>query len=79
MSKVTTKKLYREISKRISEQKNLDNYKADFTAEDFNNWVNSEFDIETLELVQNMVQERLDFLYEIIDIATKKEVKGFRN
>ena len=76
--KINTQKLYRIISKSISEQKNLDNYEANFTAEDFNNWVNSEWDIETLEMVQSMVQNRIDQLYQIIDIATKKEVKGFK-
>lgn len=76
--KINTQKLYRIISKSISEQKNLDNYEANFTAEDFNNWVNSEWDIETLEMVQSMVQNRIDQLYQIIDIATKKEVRGFK-
>jgi len=76
--KINTQKLYRIISKSISEQKNLDNYEANFTAEDFNDWVNSEWDIETLEMVQSMVQNRIDQLYQIIDIATKKEVRGFK-
>ena len=43
--KINTQKLYKIISKSISEQKNLDNYEANFTAEDFNDWVNSEWDI----------------------------------
>lgn len=76
--KINTQKLYKIISKSISEQKNLDNYEANFTAEDFNDWVNSEWDIETLEMVQSMVQNRIDQLYQIIDIATKKEVRGFK-
>lgn len=76
--KINTQKLYKIISKNISEQKNLDKYEANFTAEDFNNWVNSEWDIETLEMVQMMVKDRIDQLYQIIDIATKKEVKGFK-
>lgn len=76
--KIKTRKLYKIISKSISEQKNLDNYEANFTAEDFNDWVNSEWDIETLEMVQSMVQNRIDQLYQIIDIATKKEVRGFK-
>jgi len=76
--KINTRKLYKIISKNISEQINLDDYKANFTAEDFKNWVDSEWDIETLEMAQGVIQSRLDLLYEIIDIATKKEVKGFR-
>jgi len=76
--KINTQKLYKIISKSISEQKNLDNYEANFNAEDFNDWVNSEWDIETLEMVQSMVQNRIDQLYQIIDIATKKEVRGFK-
>ena len=78
MKKVNKKEISKIISKRIAEQKNLDDYKANFTAEDFKNWVDSEWDIETLEMAQGVIQSRLDLLYEIIDIATKKEVKGFR-
>jgi len=78
MSNMNKKELIKKISKLISEQTDLDNYKANFTAEDFKNWVDSEWDIETLEMVQGVIQNRLDLLYEIIDVATKKEVKGFR-
>jgi hypothetical protein len=78
MKKVNKKEISKIISKRIAEEKNLDNYKVNFTAEDFKNWVDSEWDIETLEMVQGVIQNRLDLLYEIIDVATKKEVKGFR-
>jgi len=78
MNNITKKELFKKVSKSISEQIDLENYKANFTAEDFKNWVDSEWDIETLEMAQGVIQSRLDLLYEIIDVATKKEVKGFR-
>jgi hypothetical protein len=79
MKKFTQKDLSKVISKVISEQKNLDDYKANFTAEDFKAWIDSEWDIELLEMTQGIIQERIDFLYELINVATRKEVGGFRN
>ena len=73
------KDLTKIISKVISEQKNLDDYRSSFTAEDFKDWVDSEWDIELLEMTQGIIQERIDFLYELINVATRKEVGGFRN
>ena len=60
------------------EEKNLDNYKAPFTSEDFINWVNSEFDLEFLKIVRAEVDSRIDFLEKVIGMATRKEIKGFK-
>ena len=48
------------------------------SAEDFTNWVDSEFDVETLEMVQSKISERISFLDHLIGTATRKEIKGFR-
>lgn len=58
-------------------QKNLDNYKAKFTEKEFLDYINSEWDIEMLEIIQEVIKTRLDTLKGMVDIATKFEVKGF--
>ena len=40
--------------------------------------VNSEFDIETLELMQGLINKRLTLLKSMQDVANKKQIKGFR-
>ena len=45
---------------------------------DFINAVNDEFDIETLELMQSLIDKRLILLKSMQDIAVKKQIKGFR-
>ena len=66
------------IKKILKEERDLDNYKPSFTAEDFTNWVDSEFDIETLEMVQSKIEERMSLLNHLIWVANRKEIKGFR-
>ena len=39
--------------------------------------VNNEFDIETLELMQSLINKRLLMLKTMQDIAIKKQIKGF--
>jgi hypothetical protein len=48
------------------------------TTQEFIKTVNDEFDIETLELMQNLINERLTLLRSMQDIAKKTTVKGFR-
>ena len=67
------------IKKILKEEGNLDNYKPSFSAEDFTNWVDSEFDIETLEIVNSKIEERISLLNHLIGVANRKEIKGFRN
>ena len=45
---------------------------------DFIDTVNDEFDIETLELMQGLINKRLTLLKSMQDIAVKKQIKGFR-
>jgi len=40
--------------------------------------VNDEFDIETLELMQGLIDKRLTLLRTMSDVANKKQIKGFR-
>jgi len=48
------------------------------TTKEFINAVNDEYDIETLELMQGLIDKRLTMLKTMTDIATKKQIKGFR-
>ena len=48
------------------------------TSKEFVKAVNDEFDIETLELMQELIGERLTLLKTMQDIANKKQIKGFR-
>lgn len=45
---------------------------------DFINTINNEFDIETLELMQGLIDKRLTLVKTMMDIANKKQIKGFR-
>ena len=40
--------------------------------------VNNEFDIETLELMQELINKRLNLLRTMSDVANRKQIKGFR-
>lgn len=48
------------------------------TTKQFVDFVNDEFDIETLELMQELIGERLTLLKTMQDTAKKTTVKGFR-
>lgn len=47
-------------------------------SEDFMNFVNGEYDIETLELMQSVISNRVNKLKSLIDVVNRKEIKGFR-
>ena len=64
--------------KKVNEEVELDNYKSSFTTEEFVSYINSEFDLEMLELIQGVVSSRINTLNTIIDMSNRKEVKGFR-
>jgi len=48
------------------------------TTKEFIDAVNDEYDIETLELMQGLIDKRLIMLKTLIDVGTKKQIKGFR-
>ena len=48
------------------------------TTKEFIDAVNDEYDIETLELMQGLIDKRLTMLKTMMDIANKKQIKGFR-
>lgn len=48
------------------------------TTKEFIDAINDEYDIETLELMKGLIDKRLTMLSTMMDIATKKQIKGFR-
>ena len=48
------------------------------TTKEFIDTVNDEYDIETLELMQELIGKRLIMLKTMTDVATKKQIKGFK-
>ena len=62
---------------RIEENKNLDTYKPSFSATELINYIDSEFDIETLEIIQSKVNERVNYLNSLVGTAMRKPIKGF--
>ena len=47
-------------------------------SEDFMDFVNGEYDIETLELMQSVISSRVRKLKSLIDIVNRKEIKGYK-
>jgi len=79
MSKIIlTEKQVNELFNKLQEEVDLDNYEAPFSSDDFINWVNSEYDLDLLQIVSSKMQERINFLETIISAATRKKIKGFR-
>ncbi len=48
------------------------------TTKEFTEAVNSEYDIETLELMQDLIDQRLNFLKTMVDVGTRKQIQGFK-
>ena len=55
-----------------------DEVQPEIKSEDFMDFVNGEYDIETLELMQSVISGRVRKLKSLIDIANRKEIKGYR-
>ena len=47
-------------------------------AKEFLKTIEDEFDIETLELMKSLIEKRLTLLNTMMDVATKKQIKGFK-
>ena len=47
------------------------------TSKEFVTTINDEFDIETLELMKELIDERLSLLKTMQDTAKKTKIKGF--
>ena len=57
----------------------LDTYEAPFTSEDFMNYVESEWDIEMLDLLMGILTKRKKYIQQVVDTANPRTVvKGFK-
>ena len=48
------------------------------TTKEFIKAIEEEFDIETLELMKDLIDTRLNLLKTMTDVAVKKQIKGFK-
>ena len=71
------RKNIKQVLKEYTEEELYD-YKPNFSAEDLLKYIESEWDIEMLELIDSKIQQRLDFLYRVATMSTKKEITGFK-
>jgi hypothetical protein len=63
----------------VKEEVDLDTYESPFTSEDFMNYVESEWDMEMLDLMMSVISKRKEFLKQIIAKAEPRTVvKGFK-
>lgn len=67
----------KQVLKEYTEEELYD-YKPNFSAEDLLKYIESEWDIEILEMIDSKIQERINFLSGIIGFGSRKEIKGFR-
>jgi hypothetical protein len=71
------RKNIKQVLKEYTEEELYD-YKPNFSAEDLLKYIESEWDSEMLELIDSKIQQRLDFLYRVAAMSTKKEITGFK-
>ena len=63
----------------VKEEVDLDTYEAPFTSEDFMNYVESEWDLEMLDLLSGIIDKRREFLKQILLKANPRTVvQGFK-
>ena len=67
-----------ETGAKMNEDIETDEVQPEIKSEDFMDFVNGEYDIETLELMQSVISGRVRKLKSLIDIANRKEIKGYR-
>ena len=51
--------------------------KEEITSQQFVDMVNDEFDLETLELMKQAIENQITIITTGLDVATKTRVKGF--
>ena len=67
----------KQVLKEYTEDELYD-YKPSFSAEDLLKYIESEWDIEMLEMIDSKIQERIEFLNNVIGVGSRKEIKGFK-
>jgi len=71
------RKIIKNVLKEYTEEELFD-YKPNFSADDLLKYIESEWDVEILNMINSKINERIDYLIHITDIGGKKEIKGFK-
>ena len=69
---MSDRKKIKNVLKEYTEEELFD-YKPNFSAEDLLKYIESEFDIEMLSIINSKIEERLDFLNRIADMGARKK------
>ena len=73
---MSKKSIIQKVLKEYTEDELYD-YKPNFSAEDLIKYIDSEWDIEMLEMVNSKISDRIEYLSQIIGMGNRKEIKGF--
>ena len=67
------------VNEQEEQKVDLDTFEAPFTSEDFMNYVESEWDIEMLDLMMGIISKRKKFIQQVLDTANPRTIiKGFK-
>ena len=61
---------------KVNEVAEMNKFKTSFTTEEFIKYVNSEFDVEMLKLMEGMVTSRINTLDLLTEVGNHKSIKG---
>ncbi len=75
---MSDRKKIKDILKEYTEEELFD-YKPNFSAEDLIKYIDSEWDVEILNMISSKINERIGYLTNITDMGKKTVVRGFRN
>ena len=67
------------VNEQEEQKVDLDTFDSPFTTEDFMNYVESEWDMEMLDLMMGIISKRKKFIQQVVDTANPRTVvKGFK-
>jgi len=73
---MSKKSIIQKVLKEYTEDELFD-YKPNFSAEDLIKYIDSEWDIEMLNMINSKISDRVDYLNQVIGMGNRVRVKGF--
>lgn len=73
---MSKKSIIQKVLKEYTEDELFD-YKPNFSAEDLIKYIDSEWDIEMLNMISYKISDRVDYLNQVIGMGNRVRVKGF--
>lgn len=73
---MSKKSIIQKVLKEYTEDELFD-YKPNFSAEDLIKYIDSEWDIEILNMINSKISDRVDYLNQVIGMGNRVRVKGF--